>query len=209
MKRGPLFDPVPVELVSFSALVEGTNVTLKWETASETNNRGFEIERAVFSRPSSVGRWEKIGFVEGKGTTTLKSSYTFNDDVGGAWCYAYRLVQQDYDGVVKTSNTIEVEITNIPFEFSLEQNFPNPFNPTTKIRYRIPFIQTHSSASVQNVLLKIYDLLGNEVATLVNENKAPGVYEIEFNGSKLTSGVYFYRLQAGKFNAVKKLVLMK
>ena len=213
MKRGPLFDPVPVELVSFSALVEGTNVTLKWETASETNNRGFEIERAVFGPPSSVGRWEKIGFVEGKGTTTLKSSYTFNDDMGGAGSYAYRLVQQDYDGVVKISNAIEVEIKNISFEFSLEQNYPNPFNPTTKIKYSISSVETHSGASPQNVLLKVYDVLGNEIATLVNEEKVPGVYEVEFSaeagGRKLSSGIYFYKLQAGNFTAVKKLVLMK
>jgi len=98
---------------------------------------------------------------------------------------------------------------NIPVGFELYQNYPNPFNPTTKISYGIPSVKTHGSTSVQNVLLKIYDLLGNEVATLVNENKAPGVYEIEFNGNRLTSGVYFYRLQSGKFNAVKKFVLMK
>ena len=109
------------------------------------------------------------------------------------------------NGIVNVS---EIE-TAVPDKFELSQNYPNPFNPSTKIRYRIPFVDTHRRASPQNVSLKVYDVLGNEVATLVNENKAPGVYEIEFNGNRLTSGVYFYRLQSGKFNAVKKFVLMK
>ncbi|PJB00049.1 MAG: peptidase S8, partial [Ignavibacteria bacterium CG_4_9_14_3_um_filter_36_18] len=95
----------------------------------------------------------------------------------------------------------------------LYQNYPNPFNPATKIRYNIPFIETHSGASAQKVLLKVYDVLGSEIATLVNEEKFPGVYEVEFNGSRLSSGVYFYRLTAsnsgGRYTATKKFVLMK
>ena len=121
---------------------------------------------------------------------------------------SYRLKQIDYDGSYEYSTEIEVEI-GMPKEFVLYQNYPNPFNPTTKIRYSIPFAETHSGASQQNVLLKVYDVLGEEIATLVNEEKQPGEYEIEFDGSKLGSGVYIYKLTAGSFSAAKKLVLIK
>jgi hypothetical protein len=93
--------------------------------------------------------------------------------------------------------------------FKLYQNYPNPFNPTTKIRYSIPSVETHSGASQQNVLLKMYDVLGNEIATLVNEEKSPGEYEVEFNAKGLASGIYFYRLIAGENIISKKMILIK
>ncbi|NCS89390.1 MAG: hypothetical protein CO127_11825 [Ignavibacteria bacterium CG_4_9_14_3_um_filter_36_18] len=99
------------------------------------------------------------------------------------------------------------EIKNIRLNFP--RNYPNPFNPTTKIRYSIPSVETHSGASPQNVLLKVYDVLGNEIATLVNEEKSPGVYEVEFNAKELASGIYFYRLRAGSFIESRKMVLTK
>ncbi|MBS4035331.1 MAG: T9SS type A sorting domain-containing protein [Ignavibacterium sp.] len=89
----------------------------------------------------------------------------------------------------------------VPAEFSLEQNYPNPFNPSTSIKYQV--------SSISQVTLKVYDVLGNEFATLVNEEKPAGVYEVEFDASKLSSGVYFYKLNVGSFNEIKKMVLTK
>jgi hypothetical protein len=100
------------------------------------------------------------------------------------------------------------------YSFALEQNYPNPFNPSTKIKYTIPNVETHREASLQIVTLKVYDVLGNEVATLVNEEKPAGSYEIEFNVAQvsrpeLSSGIYFYKLQAGSYIATRKMVLLR
>jgi beta-glucosidase-like glycosyl hydrolase len=110
-------------------------------------------------------------------------------------------------GIITDIN--ELSSTQTPLSFQLYQNYPNPFNPSTKIRYSVPFVETHRYASPQNVSLKVYDVLGNEIATLVNEQKAPGNYSVEFDGSKYSSGIYFYRLQSGSFTATKKLILVK
>ena len=184
----------PVELSSFSAKAGDDNVELDWSTITETNNSGFEIQR------SKDGEFETIGFVEGHGTTTESQAYNFTDKDLVSDKYKYRLKQIDFDGTFEYSNVIEVEVAS-PSTFSLEQNYPNPFNPSTKIKYSV----TQSS----NVVLKIYDVLGNEVATLVNEEKPAGSYEVEFNPSSLTSGVYFYKLQAGSFVDMKKMLLLK
>ncbi|MBK7381344.1 MAG: T9SS type A sorting domain-containing protein [Ignavibacteriales bacterium] len=200
---------VPVELLSFTSSVIDNDITLHWSTATEINNSGFEIEREQVSSPQSSvsnGGWQTIGFIPGHGTTSEKQSYSFKDENLSSGKYLYRLKQIDYDGSFEYSNTIEVEITS-PLEFSLEQNYPNPFNPTTKISYSIPV-----NSFVQ---LKIYDLLGGEVAILVNEEKQAGVYEVEFNpqqimnNKQLTSGIYFYQLRSGFFIQTKKLVLVK
>jgi hypothetical protein len=100
-------------------------------------------------------------------------------------------------------------IENMPSCFSLGQNYPNPFNPTTTIKFSVPSVETFHGTSLQHVALKVYDLLGREVSTLVNEEKAPGIYEVKFDGINLPSGVYFYRLQAGSYSQTKKLILMK
>ena len=97
---------------------------------------------------------------------------------------------------------------SIPQTFSLEQNYPNPFNPSTKIKYTIPNV-TLSRVEGSRVILKIYDLLGNEIVTLVNENKPAGNYEVNFNAASLPSGAYFYKIQAGSFTKTKKMILMK
>ena len=117
--------------------------------------------------------------------------------------------QIDLDGSFEFSNSIEVEVIS-PKVFSLEQNYPNPFNPSTKIKYVIPNVETLQSASIQ-VTLKIYDVLGNEITTLVNEQQQPGIYEVEFNTKEmnLTSGVYFYQLRANNFVETKKMILNK
>jgi len=192
--------PIPVELYLFTASIVQNDVTLDWVTATETNNKGFEIQRNLISDEKKNSEWQSIGFVNGSGTTTEYQSYSFTDRNLARGRYKYRLKQIDLDGTFNFSGEIEV-ILNTPNIFSLEQNYPNPFNPTTSIQYAIN--------SRQFVQLKVYDILGNEVATLVNEQKEPGYYEVEFNATQFSSGVYFYRLQAGDFVQTKKMILMR
>jgi len=199
---------LPVELFSFSAECVDNDVLLSWTTASETNNKGFEVERSIKNSKLKIKNFEPIGFVNGKGTSTELNYYSFKDENLSPGKYLYRLKQIDFDGDFEYSNEIEVEI-GLPDKFELYQNYPNPFNPTTKIRYSIPFVETHGGASVQNILLNVYDVLGNEITTLVNEEKPPGVYEVEFDGSKLSSGVYFYQLRAGSVVNNKKMIYLR
>jgi hypothetical protein len=203
---------VPVELTYFKAFVKGNNVELNWTTATETNNRGFEIQRSVI--PNGVRNlvWESAGFVKGNGTSTEPSNYSFVDEGLASGKFAYRLKQIDYDGSFAYSDIAEVEINN-PEEFTLEQNYPNPFNPVTKIKFKIqasslnPFSKEEGSFTS----IKVFDVLGNEVAVLVNEFMQSGYYEVEFNANNynLPSGIYFYRLQAGAFIEVRKMVYNK
>jgi hypothetical protein len=194
---------VPVELISFSASVVANVVTLDWSTGTELNNHGFEIERSSdkTNLPGGKAGWRTIGFREGKGTTSEPQQYSYSDilsDIASSKLY-YRLKQVDFNGSFEYSDIVEVEIA--PTVFSLSQNYPNPFNPVTIIKYQLP---------INNfVSIKIYDVLGNEVATLVNEEKPAGEYEIEFDGSRLPSGVYFYKLKAGEFISTKKMLLLK
>jgi hypothetical protein len=187
---------VPVELASFSAEVNGNNVLLSWITASEINNQGFHIER----RDNKNEEWKNIDFVNGNGTTTEPQSYSFVDENLSTGKYQYRLKQTDFDGTFEYSNTIEVEVS-IPTRFSLNQNFPNPFNSVTSIQYAI--------ANKQFVTLKVYDILGKEIATLVNENKEAGNYSVDFNAAELPSGVYIYQLSTAGFTQIKKMILTK
>ena len=188
-------DVVPVELISFTANVKNKEVQLNWQTATEINNYGFEI-----LRQAQDDRWDLLGFVEGRGNSSIPNSYSFTDKnptVGSK--FNYRLKQLDTDGNFKYSNEIEVEI--VPNIFILYQNYPNPFNPTTKIRYQI---QEESK-----VLIKIYDILGAEILTLLNEKKEPGVYDVELNAHSLSSGTYIYRIVAGEFVETKKMILLR
>ena len=198
----------PVELTSFNATLLDYNVRLDWSTATETNNSGFEIER-VSSMTTPGQGWEKIGFVPGFGTTTEPMFYSFSDENVITGIYKYRLKQIDFDGSFEYSNEIEVDADFTPREFVLYQNYPNPFNPNTTIKFTIPNVETHRDASLQMVILKVYDMLGKEVATLVNEEKQPGVYEVEFHSEWLSSGIYFYQLKTGSFSSIKKMVLLK
>lgn len=186
---------VPVELTSFTASVVGKNVSLNWSTATEINNYGFEVQRKT-----SNADFVTIAFVEGKGTTQNPQSYSYTDKNLEYGKYSYRLKQVDLNGNFSYSDIVEVD-ARIPNKFGLNQNYPNPFNPSTTISYEI--------AKETNVSLKVYDAIGNEIATLVNETKAPGTYEVIFDGSNLTNGVYFYKIDAGSFTATKKLILMK
>jgi len=189
------FALVPVELTSFTAAANESDVTLNWSTATEINNQGFEIQRRT-----GDGEFEKIGFVPGHGTTTDIQSYSYADSKVASGNYTYRLKQMDFDGSFEYSSEVAVDVT-IPLEFALEQNYPNPFNPGTVIKYSIP----------ENgfVTLDVYNLLGEKVTTLVNGVHEAGRYEANFDGSNLASGVYIYTLRAGSFNLVKKMLLMK
>lgn len=194
---------IPVELSSFNASVSGTDVNLIWTTASEVNNRGFEIERNNLNEVEI--NWTKIAFVEGKGTTTETKVYNYVDANLEPGNYKYRLKQIDYDGTFSFSNEVEV-IVGIPNVFSLEQNYPNPFNPVTIIRFAIPV--------ESNVRLSIYNLLGEEVRILKNEQLKAGSHQVEWRGTDnnnnlLPSGVYFYRIESGDFVDVKKMLFMK
>jgi len=188
---------VPVELTSFTATANGNDVTLQWQTATEENNSGFEIFRSLQKDNS----WKQIDFIEGNGTTTEKNDYSYIDENLPAGSYSYKLVQIDFDGTRNETEIVSVEIENQPTAYSLTQNFPNPFNPSTTIQYTIP-----QSGEVR---LSVFNGLGEEVKTLVNETKGPGVYEVEFSANDFPSGIYFYKIQAGNFVDTKKMILLK
>ena len=202
---------LPVELTSFIANISGSNVVLRWHTATEINNYGFEVERYALSAERKV--WEKIGFVQGHVNSNSPKDYTFSDACpfgnNTKVRIQYRLKQIDTDGKYEYYPTIaevnynksDAEGKQIPKDFSLAQNYPNPFNPATTIRFQLP--------EDSYVTLKVYDILGNEVATLVDEVEKAGYYQRQFNGSFLSSGIYFYQLKAGKFSSIKKLILTK
>lgn len=197
------YQNIPVELSSFTGIYNSGNVLLNWKTATETNNFGFEIEKNYSQKGKNL-KWEKIGFVNGYINSTVPREYSFIDNQPAFPC-KYRLKQIDLDGTINYSNEIEVN-NDIEFTFSLSQNYPNPFNPVTTIKFTVPTVT--SSLVPGTVSLKVFDLLGREVATLVNESKEPGIYEVEFNSEGLSSGIYFYRLQSGSFVDTKKMILL-
>ncbi len=192
---------VPVELVSFTANIAKGTAVLSWKTATENNNSGFEVERSLDGKS-----FVKIGFVHGHGTTTKINTYTFPDKLQNAGEFYYRLKQIDYNGTYKYSDVVKAT-SMVPKTFNLSQNYPNPFNPTTVINYDLPV--------ASKVVLKVYDILGNEVATLINKEEAAGTYQVVFNSlntinhKQLSSGVYFYRINAGNFTSIKKMMLIK
>ena len=186
--------PVPVELVSFTASLVQGDVVLSWKTATEINNRGFEIERGA------NGEFATIGFISGAGTTTQEQSYTFRDKQVATGLHNYRLKQIDLDGSYSYSNIVEVDVTT-PFTFNLSQNYPNPFNPTTKISYSVPFDS--------KVTISVYSVTGEMVMELVNDNVSAGSYSVDFDGSNLASGMYIYKMTAGSFTQTNKMMLMK
>jgi hypothetical protein len=187
---------LPVELASFTSSVNGNNVMLNWNTVSEENNSGFEIERSSFGNG-----WKKVGFVNGKGTTNIAQNYSFTDNGLNSGRYLYRLKQIDYNGNYKYYDLQNEVVIGVPQKFALMQNYPNPFNPTTKINYEIPVNGF--------VALKIFDISGREVMQLVNQVQQAGYYAVVFNAAGLSSGTYFYKLSTDKFNAVKKMVVIK
>jgi photosystem II stability/assembly factor-like uncharacterized protein len=185
---------IPVELSGFTAVANEGNVELNWTTATELNNSGFELQRSV----NDEG-FEKIAFIPGFGTTTEPKAYSYSDEnIFGS--LKYRLKQFDFNGDYEYSKIIKVN-SLIDLLFELQQNYPNPFNPSTKIKYSVPQSST--------VIIRVYDILGNEIETLVNEKKPVGSYEINWSSENLPSGIYFYRLQAGNFIETKKMLLLK
>ncbi|MFN3345717.1 MAG: T9SS type A sorting domain-containing protein, partial [Chloroherpetonaceae bacterium] len=198
-------NPLPVELLSFTATSTIQGVKLAWETASETESNGFTILR----RPQGESNWTEVASYQTTNELRAQNalngaSYSYTDhthlEVGKV--YEYQLRETGFDGQVATLQTLSLTIRfNTARAFELAQNYPNPFNPTTTIRYQIPTAQT--------VSLKVYDVLGKEVATLVNGRQEAGSYSVPFNASRLSSGMYFYRLQAGEYVETRKMMLVK
>jgi len=188
---------IPVELVSFLAEQFEDGIKLSWITATGLNNRGFDVERKLNNE------WELIGFVEGSGTSTETQYYNFSDDItqiNSIRKVFYRLKQLDFDGAFEYLEEVEVSLDK-PLDYSLQQNYPNPFNPSTKIKFHI--------AEDSYVRLEIFDMLGNEVTTLIAEELPIGRYDVEFDASDLSSGTYFYKLSSNEFQEVKKMILLK
>jgi hypothetical protein len=190
---------VPVELTMFTASVNDNDVQLNWTTATEKNNSGFQVER------KSTGDFESIGFVPGSGTTIETTTYSFSDVDLNPGNYYYRLKQIDYDGSFEYSDAVEIDIV-APGVFSLNQNYPNPFNPSTKI--------TFSLATNAGVTLRIFDALGQEVVTLINQELTAGVHTYDLDATDLNSGVYVYKIEANgqdgsSFINVKKMIVLK
>ncbi len=186
---------IPVELLSFSSSVAGNAVTLDWSTATELNNQGFEVQRSTGS-----DKFADLGFIKGNGTTIEQKNYTYSDKNLKNGKYYYRLKQVDYNGNYKYSKVVEADLRALN-SYVLEQNYPNPFNPATSISYQLPVNSF--------VTLKVYDVLGNEIATLINEEKPAGAYKLDWNAADQPSGVYFYQLKAGSYMDTKKMILLR
>ena len=194
-------NPLPVQLSSFTSSVNSRDVKLTWKTESEMNNAGFDVERSV----SGLNQWVKAGYVAGKGNSSSPISYTFEDKKLNSGKYNYRLKQIDNNGHFEyydLSNVVEV---GLPTKFDLSQNYPNPFNPVTKIDFSLPLDA--------KVSIKLYDITGREVKTLVNDSRTAGYYTVQFNASDLSSGTYFYRIMtkssAADYIMTKKMMLVK
>lgn len=192
--------PLPVELSSLSATIIGSSVKLNWRTETEVNNYGFEIERKSEIIGQITDIWKMIGFIDGNGNSNSPKNYSFEDKTITAGKYSYRLKQIDNDGQFEYSKTIKVDF-NSHKKFELTQNYPNPFNPITTISYEIQ--------KDDFVTLKIFDVLGTELHTVVNEYQQAGFYQSNFDASSLSSGMYFYTLQSGNFIETRKMILMK
>jgi aminopeptidase N len=193
-------NPLPVELSSFTAVAKDNFIILKWSTASEKNNKGFEVERIKMSDVSNR-IWKKIGFVEGKGTTAGSQFYGFEDYVSDFSLYKYRLKQIDYNGTFEYSSVIEIQNGIRPDKFLLHQNYPNPFNPKTTIKVSLP------QASV--IKISLYNLIGELVKVITEGAFSDGDYSFEVDGKNLTSGIYIYELKTEKITLRNKMMLQK
>jgi hypothetical protein len=191
---------IPVELSSFSAELSGSDVILNWTTATELNNQGFEIEHSTDNQ-----NFSKIGFVPGFGTTTEMKSYSFRVSDISAGVQYYRLKQIDFDGTTTIYNSVEVT-GPIPNTFVLNQNHPNPFNPSTTISFSLPV--------ESNVTIKLFNMLVQEVAKISDGSFQAGSHNLDFNAQNLTSGAYIYTLEASgingeSFKSTKKMLLLR
>jgi Secretion system C-terminal sorting domain len=204
--------PLPVELTSFTAEAKDNFIVLKWNTATETNNKGFEVERLQdykilklqdLNSKSEIRnpQWQFVGYVDGKGTTTTQQFYDYIDYVKEYSVYHYRLKQIDFDGSYEYSNEIAVQGGLRPEEYMLWQNYPNPFNPQTTIKLSVP--------KTSIVKLSVYNSLGELVKVLTEGTFAAGDYSFEFNGKDLSSGIYIYEMKTSEITLRNKLVLQK
>jgi hypothetical protein len=198
--------PLPIQLASFTAtLLEDHTVRLDWATLSELNNYGFEVQRKRASDPDF--QTLPNSFIPGHGTTIEPHSYSYVDSGASPGLWTYRLKQMDLDGSLHYSEPVSVAVLTsvkenaVPIEFALERNYPNPFNPSTNIGFQI--------SDYGLVTLRVYDVLGREVRTLVNERLQPGSYETTFDATGLPSGVYFCKLKTDGHISTKKMILTK
>ncbi|MFH0736140.1 MAG: T9SS type A sorting domain-containing protein [bacterium] len=186
---------LPVELTSFTASSSNDMVNLSWSTATEINAYLFEVQRS-----SDNNNWVTVGDVDAAGNSNSVKNYEYTDVSVVSGKYYYRLKQIDNDGAYEFSDVVEVEV-GIPTTYSISQNYPNPFNPTTKINYTLPISG--------KVSISIFSITGELVQTLVNEQLEAGNYTVDFDGSHLASGTYFYRISANDFVQTKKMMLIK
>jgi len=191
---------LPIELSSFTYTVLGNDVNLKWQTSTELNNSGFEVQR-LESLNGNSNDWSAVGFVTGTGTISSPINYSFVDSDLMSGIYNYRLKQIDFNGNFKYYNLTENVGIGIPDKYELSQNYPNPFNPSSVINYSI--------ANDNFVTLKIFNSAGFELMTLVKEYKNAGFYNVIVNATNLSSGIYYYKLTVGKFESIKKMVILK
>ncbi|MCB9210066.1 MAG: T9SS type A sorting domain-containing protein [Ignavibacteriales bacterium] len=188
--------PLPVELVLLTTEINENNIDIIWQTETEVNNYGFEIERK-----SETKNWNQIGFVEGHGNSNSPKYYTYSDNsVNASGKYSYRLKQIDINGTFEYSKIVEVIFT-APKDFELTQNYPNPFNPETSIQFNLPIDA--------NVKLSVFNVLGEEVVQLINGFKSAGIHNVTFDGGSINSGIYFYKIEANNFMQIRKMILQK
>ena len=195
---------LPVEMVSLRASSQGNAVELKWVTATEVNNYGFEVEKTSMINDQSTinnDQWRKIGFVAGAGSSNAPREYLFTDNSLRGGAYSYRLKQIDRNGNFKYTEAVTVEIL-VPRELTLAQNYPNPFNPSTTIEFTLP--------EDGKVSLRVYDAVGREVATLINDDLKAGVWQrVTLDASKFSTGVYFSRLDFNRKQLVRRMLMVK
>jgi len=193
---------LPVELTSFAALLTSDLVELIWQTASEVNNYGFEVERiSIGEQSSAISRWELVGFVKGSGNSNSIKNYAFTDRTVKSNKVLYRLKQIDNDGKYIYSNTVQVNINTLLHVYSLQQNYPNPFNPSTTIEFTIK--------EKSRVKLNIYNALGQYLTTILDKDLLHGKHKVVFDGSSYASGIYFYQITTENYRNVKKFILLR
>jgi hypothetical protein len=189
--------PLPVELTSFTAAVRNGSILLSWETATEKNNAGFEVQRR-----SGCSAWAALGYIDGNGTSNAQHAYSFKDAALAGGTYTYRLKQMDRDGAFEYSKEVEASVALRAEDYTIAQNYPNPFNPTTNIRFAVPV--------TQNVSVKVFNVIGQQVADLFNGLAEAGVmHSVRFDAAGLASGTYIYQLKTAEKTEVKRMLLVR
>lgn len=188
-------NPLPVELAMFNASANKRDITLTWRTETEVNTSHFSVEKK-----SGNGEWLKIGEVKAAGNSNSPKNYSFTETLLNCGLHTYRLKITDNDGTFKYSLETDASV-DIPSVYALSQNYPNPFNPATVISYQLP--------EDSKVVLELFNITGEKVAILINEEKPAGYYNYNLLATTLSSGVYFYKFTSGNFIGIKKMILIK